>query len=246
MMRRVLLFAASAGFAVVLSACPPAGDSCSSDEQCQERGEVCVNGQCQECATDANCKPGFVCQANQCVPKPECAVDQDCPAGRMCQGGRCLAAECKADADCKEGKCREGLCVKGACNSTADCKSGEECREGMCAAPLASACDFSAVRFGFNEATLEAEAQSRLAQVAECLKKEPGRVRLEGHADERGTEEYNLQLSNRRASAVKKYLSDLGVKGNRLEAVGFGENKPAVEGPSEDAWSANRRVEFRR
>jgi len=70
-------------------------------------------------------------------------------------------------------------------------------------------------------------------------------VTLEGHADERGTEEYNLQLSNRRAASTKKYLHDLGVATNSLDTVGYGFNRPAVQGHNEAAWAANRRVEFR-
>ena len=65
-------------------------------------------------------------------------------------------------------------------------------------------------------------------------------------ADERGTEEYNLHLSNRRASTVKRYLVNLGVPEKNLETVGYGENRPADSGHTEDAWAANRRVELRK
>jgi peptidoglycan-associated lipoprotein len=83
-----------------------------------------------------------------------------------------------------------------------------------------------------------------------CLQLGAGAVRvritLEGHADERGTEEYNLQLSNRRAEAVKRYLTTLGVRAGSLETTGYGEARPAENGSNESAWAANRRVEFRR
>ena len=69
---------------------------------------------------------------------------------------------------------------------------------------------------------------------------------LEGHADERGTDEYNMQLSNRRASSTKKYLSTLGVPSKSLDTIGYGFHRPAVDGHDESAWAANRRVEFRR
>ena len=72
------------------------------------------------------------------------------------------------------------------------------------------------------------------------------KVRLEGHADERGTEEYNLQLSNRRAASVRKYLADLGVGAGQLDTVGYGKNRPVSEGHDEAAWAANRRVELNR
>jgi peptidoglycan-associated lipoprotein len=61
----------------ILTGCPPTYPKCDSDEQCKSHNEVCVNGQCQECATDANCKGGFVCQGNKCTPKPECTTDQN-------------------------------------------------------------------------------------------------------------------------------------------------------------------------
>ena len=67
---------------------------------------------------------------------------------------------------------------------------------------------------------------------------------LEGHADERGTEEYNLQLSNRRAASVKRYLATLGVNPNSMNTIGYGKNRPAVHGSNESAWAANRRVEL--
>lgn len=70
-------------------------------------------------------------------------------------------------------------------------------------------------------------------------------VVLEGHCDERGSEEYNLALGERRANATKAYLVNLGVSGGRLDTVSFGEAKPAVQGHDESAWKWNRRVEFR-
>jgi peptidoglycan-associated lipoprotein len=66
-----------------------------------------------------------------------------------------------------------------------------------------------------------------------------------GHGAERGTVDYNLHLSYRRAASVRKYLVDLGVAPAKVDTVGYGENRPAVEGHTEEAWAANRRVEFR-
>lgn len=68
---------------------------------------------------------------------------------------------------------------------------------------------------------------------------------VEGHADERGSKEYNLALGQKRAEAVVKSLTLIGVKGEQLEAVSFGEEKPAVSGSGEEAWAKNRRVELR-
>jgi peptidoglycan-associated lipoprotein len=71
------------------------------------------------------------------------------------------------------------------------------------------------------------------------------KITLEGHCDERGSEEYNLALGERRASAAKRYLVSLGVPDSRLTTVSFGESTPAVQGHDESAWRWNRRVEFR-
>lgn len=215
--------------AAILCGCPPAYPKCETDAHCSEKGEVCVQGECRECATDANCKPGFVCDANRCVPRPECKNDTGCGPGKKC----------------RDGKCKVGEAPEGSCTTSSDCPSGQDCVEGRCASKAAPAgCDYSPVRFEFNESRLTAEGQSRLTAIAECMKKEGGKLRLEGHADERGTEEYNLQLSNRRAASVKRFLTDLGVKDGQLETVGYGENRPAMQGSTEEAFSANRRVEL--
>ncbi len=70
-------------------------------------------------------------------------------------------------------------------------------------------------------------------------------VVIEGHCDERGSEEYNLALGERRANSVKAYLVNLGVSGATLDTVSFGESKPAVQGHDESTWRWNRRAEFR-
>jgi peptidoglycan-associated lipoprotein len=228
-MQRKFFLGAVALSAAILCGCPPAYPKCESDAHCAERGEVCVQGECRECATDANCKPGFVCDANKCVPRPECKNDTGCGPGKKCRDGKCRAAEV----------------AEGTCTTNQDCPTGEDCVEGRCAARAAPAgCDYAPVRFEFNESRLTADAQSRLTAIADCIKKEGFKLRLEGHADERGTEEYNLQLSNRRAASVKRFLADLGVKDAQLENVGYGENRPAMQGGTEEAFSANRRVEL--
>jgi peptidoglycan-associated lipoprotein len=71
------------------------------------------------------------------------------------------------------------------------------------------------------------------------------RVRIDGHADERGSVEYNLALSLRRANAVRAYLVDSGVAASQLEVAAFGEEQPLAPGRNENAWASNRRAEFR-
>jgi len=228
--RSVLLRSVVIGGAALWAACQPTYPNCKSDENCKDHHEVCVEGQCQECAVDANCKGGFVCQSHRCAPKPECAKAADCGPGKGCEAGKCVAHECETDSACgKSGHCTDFHCV-----TSAD------------APAPAPSCDWSAVHFGFNEANLPPQSLGQLRELADCLKKAQGHVRLEGHADERGTEEYNLQLSNRRAASVRKYLHDLGVPAAGLSTVGYGKNRPVAEGHDEQAWAANRRVEFNR
>jgi peptidoglycan-associated lipoprotein len=246
MRRRILVLLASGASLGMLAGCPPTYPKCNSDDNCKDHNEVCVEGQCQECAGDANCKAGFSCQNHKCVPKAECQKDADCGQGMKCQNGKCTN-HCDSDKDCASGsKCISNQCVVGGCNTNEDCPTGQECVGGTCQAKAEATCNWDAVHFDFNESSLTSEAQSRLQAVADCIKKEHKKVRLEGHADERGTEEYNLHLSQKRAASVKKYLVDLGVPAKELDTVGYGKTRPAVEGHDEAAWAANRRVEFNR
>jgi peptidoglycan-associated lipoprotein len=101
------------------------------------------------------------------------------------------------------------------------------------------------IYFGFDDYTLSPEAQSTLTAMAEGLKAQKSAViQIEGHCDERGTVEYNLALGERRAQSVKNFLSQLGVEGARLSTISYGEEKPVVQGHTEDAWAKNRRAEF--
>lgn len=98
------------------------------------------------------------------------------------------------------------------------------------------------IYFATDRSDLTSEAQAVLQRQAEWLKQNPNvQVRIEGHADERGTREYNLALGARRAEAVSNYLSSLGIERRRLQPVSFGKERP-VETCSQDAcWAKNRR-----
>lgn len=98
--------------------------------------------------------------------------------------------------------------------------------------------------FDFDQSSLSASTRADLDAVASFLKKSGAKVRLEGHADERGTREYNLALGERRAQAVANYLAVQGVSKSQLEIISYGEEKPAVLGSSESSWAKNRRVEL--
>ncbi len=245
-MRRISMVAGLGLAVAVLAGCPPTYPNCNSDEQCQEKGEVCVNGACQECASDENCKEGFMCKESKCMPKPpECTADAQCPNG-ICEANKCVAPLCTGDTGCTGlEECQSGRCVTppNACASDTDCGEGLVCESNRCTDAMAR-CTWEPLRFGFNEASLSSEAQAQLGEMVDCIKRVSGSVELAGHADERGTEEYNLQLSQKRAASVKRYLEALGVETVKLKTVGYGENRPVDSSPTEEAWSTNRRVEF--
>jgi len=103
------------------------------------------------------------------------------------------------------------------------------------------------VYFDFDSFVVRPEYQPVVEWQARVLRTNPKRhVVLEGHTDERGSREYNLALGQKRAEAVRRSLTILGVNDGQLEAVSFGKEKPAVQGTSEEAYAQNRRVEFGR
>lgn len=106
-------------------------------------------------------------------------------------------------------------------------------------------CDLGVVLFEFDEASLTNSARDVLADNVSCLESRAKiGVQLEGHADERGSTEYNLSLAQRRAESVRNYLQNMGVEGERLQTLSYGEERPATSGNGEQIWAQNRRVEF--
>jgi peptidoglycan-associated lipoprotein len=265
-----LFLATSAAF---LAGCPskPKYPECKTDPDCAEQKQVCVEGTCKECRDDKQCKEGFVCKGNACVPKPQCAENKDCPAGQKCTDGKC-AAECSSAADCGDGKkCLAGRCSDAdACNADGDCGDGKSCVNGRCGVkqvscggdddcPADSACvdgvcksgaarrvrcDTKPVHFGYDQATIGKSERAALDGVAQCLQKSGAKkIKVEGHCDERGTTEYNLALGSRRANAVKNYLQKLA-SGLEIETESYGSDRPVDKGHDEAAWAKNRRAEI--
>lgn len=125
--------------------------------------------------------------------------------------------------------------------------------ENMEAAPAStSAVDAAAqqitdgiVYFDFDKYDIKAEYRDMLQQKAELMKQFPSiRVRIEGNCDERGTQEYNLALGERRARAAYEYMIRLGVSADQLDVISYGKERPAVAGSGEAVWAQNRRDEF--
>jgi peptidoglycan-associated lipoprotein len=220
-MRRVL-FLTFAASAIALTACPspPKNGECKSAADCEAQagyGKVCVQGKCAECAADTDCKAGFACAAGKCEPNPAPPVETKAEP----------KPECAADTECGSGKgCEAGKCI--------------EKVDAACADPGAFT-----VRFGFDQSAVAGDAPATLKQLAACLQKAPARrVGVDGHADERGTTQYNLALGKKRAEAVKKYLADLGVAGT-IDTNTFGKERPLCRESNEACWSKNRRAETR-
>jgi peptidoglycan-associated lipoprotein len=100
--------------------------------------------------------------------------------------------------------------------------------------------------FEFDSDQLSSESTETLARIAKYLQAEDAaRIVIEGHADQRGSSEYNLALGDRRAAVARDYLKRLGVEEARVDVVSYGEEKPAADGSEEEALSKNRRDEFR-
>ncbi|PKP86136.1 MAG: peptidoglycan-associated lipoprotein [Alphaproteobacteria bacterium HGW-Alphaproteobacteria-17] len=97
--------------------------------------------------------------------------------------------------------------------------------------------------FGFDQYNIDAEDMTTLRTQAQWLQRNPAvRVTLEGHADERGTRDYNIALGERRANAAKNYLASLGIDPSRINVISYGKERPAELGSTEEAYSRNRRA----
>lgn len=101
------------------------------------------------------------------------------------------------------------------------------------------------VYFDFDSSALEDAAKDLLSQKAEWLRMNPdASVIIEGHCDERGTNAYNIALGDRRAESTNAFLLDLGIDGNQLSTISYGEERQVETGKSENAWAKNRRAHF--
>ena len=207
--------------------CPPKYPKCNNDKDCHEK-EYCVNGLCQQCRSDGDC-PGGKCSAGRCEtapPSPQsmaCSDDAQCPAGQSCIDGACKP--CTSDDQCGEGgKCNAGRCQRAAAGGP----------------PVNAKCTLEPVYFDFNESVLTTEATAAIDRDADCVKKTNHGVTLTGRTDPRGTEEYNLALSDKRAQSVKSRMSQLGVS-NDMKINARGEMD--ATGKDEAGWAKDRRVD---
>jgi peptidoglycan-associated lipoprotein len=101
------------------------------------------------------------------------------------------------------------------------------------------------IHFDYDQDAIKPEDRPVLDAKADIMKANPAlRIRISGHADDRGSDEYNLVLGNKRALAAKRYLESKGIDGSRIDVTSFGEERPVDSGANETAWAKNRRDEF--
>ncbi len=235
---------------LLLAGCPdkkPKDPACDRDEDCQE-GQRCVNKKCVACGKDSDCPDGQACKNGACViPDAECTEDDECPEGQACISGQCRP--CESNGECGPGgKCQDGVCQRPkACEIDEDCADDEDCIDGRCLKPWKSdgpegaSCTLQTIYFDYDQWVVRADARDFLSGLSECIQKLPEGtgVYIVGHADDSGTEEYNIALSERRARAVADYMARLGVDPARFNIVPKGESELSGRGAD-----ADRRVEF--
>lgn len=149
-----------------------------------------------------------------------------------------LAAGCKTtpDADANAGKSGTGSEF-----DDAGAGAGDGSDSGM----SSSGSSIAPIYFDLDDSDIKPQFESILEAAAATLKSSNGSAVIEGNCDERGSDEYNVALGERRAVAVRRYLYNLGVPVSQLSVVSYGEARPAVSGTGETAWQLNRRAEIK-
>jgi peptidoglycan-associated lipoprotein len=243
--------ALSVAAVLLLTGCPskkPQYPNCAGDDDCEE-GERCINQRCLQCGDDSHCDEGQQCVEGACVAKEGfCASNADCPEGGVCKNNQCFP--CQEDRECgATGRCSDGRCLeRGACNQDDDCEDDEDCVNGVCqrlgrGTGGDPTCQMETVYFGFDSFKVREEDRGSLGGNAECIQDNSERnVMLVGHTDPRGTEEYNIALSEKRAQAVADYLARLGIDPARFRVIPKG--KAEAIGMDEASWLRDRKVEF--
>ena len=132
----------------------------------------------------------------------------------------------------------------GSSADTSEFDQGETPESDMTDAAMPSSLQLGTAYFDYDRSEIREDQRAVLRANSEVLIGSNEVTMIEGHADERGSEEYNLALGERRAEAVRKYLAALGVPSSQMRIVSYGESRPAVAGHDESAWGLNRRAEF--
>jgi len=229
--------------------------NCTTDTDCAAKTPegsapwVCQDFRCQ----DPTALEGGATAGGSDGKGDPCAQTLDCMNGWVCRNGACDA--CVDDIECDGGSCdfSTGQCTTpggggaGTCTTDDECQMDEICDQGMCVfSDIGNGgtdpCGLEAIYFGFDSPKIQSEAADQLKGLAECMIQQNVLVYLEAHADPRGTEEYNILLTDKRGQSVKKFLQDLGVTGENLQVISKGSLESG--GTNESEWSKDRRVQF--
>jgi peptidoglycan-associated lipoprotein len=185
--------------------------------------------------------------ASACRPTPPAP-----PVPVVNQDSIDAAARARAEADAAAARARAEAEARARAEAEARARAEAEARaraeaeaRARAALDAARAAFATAIYFDLDKSDLKNEARMMLDAKLPLLRANPNvRIRISGHADERGSDEYNVALGQRRAASAKRYLVDQGIPADRIDVVSFGEERPAMMGSNEDAWSRNRRDEF--
>lgn len=170
--------------------------------------------------------------------KPETGAAAGAPGATLGAGPTAGAAERAAAEKAAREKAKQEAKATTAPRSIEALRRGEQ-------ATTPAASPVKEVYFDFDRYDLRADARETLKQNADWLKANASaRVEIEGHCDERGTNEYNLALGAKRAQAAKDYLVSLGIAANRLSTISYGEEVPVCRDKTEECWQRNRRARF--
>ena len=208
---------------LIQQGCCPEYPACDTDEHCAEHEQICVDMMCRECKTDEACqeKHGgdacFACtQKHACERRANCCVkDTECSGGAKCAKHKCV------------------LCPGG-------CPKGKICSGGTCE----WLCGLHTISMAYAKNEIAEETDQLLKENVVCIKKMGVKIRVEGHTDVRGTETYNMELSEGHANRIKDALIERGVPEELLVPVGMGETAPLCNDDTEECHQRNRRAEF--
>ena len=182
-----------------------------------------------------------------CAPKVPPAL----PAPKINQDSidAANAARAKAEADARaraEAEARARREAEERARAEAAARAAREAADRAAAAMAAARAAFAtAIYFDYDAADLKPEARALLDAKLPLMRANANiRIRIAGHTDERGSDEYNVALGQRRAAAAKRYLVDQGIATDRIDVASFGEERPAAMGAGEENWARNRRDEF--
>lgn len=229
--------------------------NCKTDTDCTGKGPNGANWKCAEFRCQDPATVGTGGGGADGVGNP-CTQSIDCPGGLICTAGACAA--CTSDAECTPNTCDigTGRCLTpgggggSQCTTDDQCAMEEICDNGNCVFSGISEgaggnpCpQTETLYFGFDSPNLEPADQEKLKALAECMKTNATKtVILEAHADSRGTEEYNIMLTDKRGNNVKDFLKTLGVDPNQMNVVSKGDLEST--GTDDASMAKDRRVQF--